>query len=97
MTTLRGLYAPVRIVPGHITFRRRADNNGRGRRGQPCNPAERRYKSQKTRITRGIGEYPLSATYLAAVTDFTEMVAPSAVPVTLAWSHASLLRVSNVA
>jgi len=42
MTTLRGLYAPVRIVPGHITFRRRADNNGRGRRGQPCNPAERR-------------------------------------------------------
>ena len=38
-----------------------------------------------------------SATYLAAVTVFTEMVAPSAVPVTLACSQANLLRVSSVA
>jgi len=31
---LRGVYAPVRIVPGQIMFRRRtADNSGRGRRG----------------------------------------------------------------
>ena len=39
----------------------------------------------------------LSATYFAAVTVFTEMVVPSAVPVTFASSQASLLRVSSVA
>ncbi len=35
--------------------------------------------------------------YFAAATDVTEMVVPSAVPVTLACSQASLLRVSSVA
>ncbi len=35
--------------------------------------------------------------YLAAVTDFTEMVSPLAVPVTLASSQASLLRLSSAA
>ena len=34
MTTLRGLCAPVRIVPGQMTFLWRADNSGRGRRGK---------------------------------------------------------------
>ena len=40
---------------------------------------------------------PPSASYLAAETVFTEMVVPSAVPVTLACSQANLLRVSSVA
>ena len=35
--------------------------------------------------------------YLAAATDFTEMVSPLAVPVTLACSHDSLLSSSNAA
>src|ERR1035438_908866 len=40
--------------------------------------------------TAGVAPFPGS--YLAAVTDFTEMVSPLAVPVTLASSQASLLR-----
>jgi hypothetical protein len=42
-------------------------------------------------------EPPFPGSYLAAVTVFTEMVSPLAVPVTLASSHASLLSVSSVA
>ena len=38
---------------------------------------------------------PSSLPYLAAVTDFTEMVSPLAVPVTLACSQASLLSSSS--
>lgn len=40
---------------------------------------------------------PFSDSYFAAVTDFTEMVSPLAVPVTLASSQASLLRLSSAA
>ena len=40
---------------------------------------------------------PPCITYLSAVTVFTAMVVPSAVPVTFACSQASLLRVSRVA
>ncbi len=40
---------------------------------------------------------PPSSSYLAAVTDFTEMVSPLAVPVTLACSQASLLSSSSAA
>jgi hypothetical protein len=32
LTTLRGLHPPVRIMPGQMTFRRRAENSGRDRR-----------------------------------------------------------------
>jgi hypothetical protein len=39
----------------------------------------------------------LFGSYLAAVTDFTEIVSPVAVPVTLASSQASLLSVSSAA
>ena len=42
-------------------------------------------------------EPPFPGSYLAAVTDFTEMVSPLAVPVTLASSQASLLRLSSAA
>ena len=42
-------------------------------------------------------EPPSPGSYLAAVTDFTEMVSPLAVPVTLASSQASLLRLSSAA
>ena len=38
---------------------------------------------------------PFGGSYLAAVTDFTEMVSPLAVPVTLACSQASLLSSSS--
>jgi hypothetical protein len=44
-----------------------------------------------------LGEPPFPGSYLAAVTDFTEMVSPLAVPVTLASSQASLLSSSRVA
>ena len=37
----------------------------------------------------------IPGSYLAALTDFTEMVSPLAVPVTLASSQASLLRLSS--
>jgi hypothetical protein len=43
------------------------------------------------------GAVPFPGSYLAAVTDFTEMVSPLAVPVTLASSQASLLRLSSAA
>jgi len=68
-------------------------------RGKHCilQPSRAPLESQKQRSTQGISERPLSATYLVAVTDFTEMVAPSAVPVTLACSQANLLSVSSVA
>jgi hypothetical protein len=42
-------------------------------------------------------EPPFPGSYLAAVTDFTEMVSPLAVPVTLASSQARLFSLSNVA
>ena len=42
-------------------------------------------------------EPPPPGSYLAAVTDFTEMVSPLAVPVTLASSQASLLSLSSAA
>jgi hypothetical protein len=42
-------------------------------------------------------EPPFPGSYLAAVTDVTEMVSPLAVPVTLASSQASLLRLSSAA
>jgi hypothetical protein len=42
-------------------------------------------------------EPPFPSSYLAAVTDFTEMVSPLAVPVTLASAQASLLRLSSAA
>ena len=42
-------------------------------------------------------EPPFPGSYLAAVTDFTEMVSPLAVPVTLASSQASLLSSSSAA
>ena len=45
----------------------------------------------------GSASPPFSDSYLAAVTDFTEMVSPLAVPVTLASSQASLLRLSSAA
>ena len=45
----------------------------------------------------GSASSPFSDSYLAAVTDFTEMVSPLAVPVTLASSQASLLRLSSAA
>jgi hypothetical protein len=44
-----------------------------------------------------VGALPVPGSYLAAVTDFTEMVSPLAVPVTLASSQASLLRLSSAA
>ena len=40
---------------------------------------------------------PSPVSYLAAATDFTEMVSPSAVPVTVACSQANLLSSSNEA
>jgi hypothetical protein len=45
----------------------------------------------------GFASPPFPGSYLAAVTDFTEMVSPLAVPVTLASSQASLLRLSSAA
>jgi hypothetical protein len=45
----------------------------------------------------GFASPPFPGSYLAAVTDFTEMVSPLAVPVTLACSQASLLRLSSAA
>ena len=45
----------------------------------------------------GFASLPFPGSYLAAVTDFTEMVSPLAVPVTLASSQASLLRLSSAA
>ena len=45
----------------------------------------------------GSASPPFSDSYLAAVTDFTEMLSPLAVPVTLASSQASLLRLSSAA
>jgi len=46
---------------------------------------------------RGLLAAVFLASYLAAATDFTAMVSPLAVPVTLARSHASLLSSSNAA
>jgi hypothetical protein len=43
----------------------------------------------------GFASPPFPGSYLAAVTDFTEIVSPLAVPVTLASSQASLLRLSS--
>ena len=43
------------------------------------------------------GSHPSPSSYLAAVTDFTEIVSPVAVPVTLASSQASLLSESSAA
>ncbi len=40
---------------------------------------------------------PFGGSYLAAVTDFTEIVSPLAVPVTFACSQASLLSSSSAA
>jgi len=48
-------------------------------------------------VAPDVGAPPVPGSYLAAVTDFTEMVSPLAVPVTLASSQASLLRLSSAA
>jgi hypothetical protein len=45
----------------------------------------------------GFASPPSPGSYLAAGTDFTEMVSPLVVPVTLACSQASLLRLSSAA
>ena len=58
--------------------------------------------SRRVDVCRRLGEVArrtqeVQMTYFAAATDVSEMVVPSAVPVTLACSQASLLSVSSVA
>jgi hypothetical protein len=54
-------------------------------------------RSRVCAYLRPRGQAPFPGSYFAAVTDFTEMVSPLAVPVTLASSQASLLSSSSAA
>src|ERR1700682_1904475 len=85
----------------HRRTSRAAPGNGRFNVGDLCrghvSPIPARPVDPLRRLLQLTLEPPFPGSYLAAVTDVTEMVSPLAVPETLASSQASLLRLSSAA